>query len=409
MSKIILIVTIMLLAQTSAYAETKASKENVAKLYVATFDRAPDAAGLSYWVDKSNLSLEGVAESFFDQSETQSKYTPDASNTDFVSAIYRNLFNREAEEAGLDYWVSELNAGRVDKSVFILAVINGAKDTSLGNDSKILTNKTTVGLAFSDAGLDDIDDATNILKDVTDEQQTVTDALATLLDAPSAQTIIDVLVLYDSDVENLYSDVSARVNHLFYVSNTIYKDSGLNIAINVKNILHYNTTTSPALEEIANDEEVQAVRVQNKADMVLIYQENKTDGFGLCGIAYRPESYDEEDHFESAMFSQVYANCPVDVTAHELGHNMGLGHSQLQDGSNLTPFSYGLGHGVDGKFATVMAYAFEFNTENQILKFSSPDYECVTGFPCGIAVGQSGEAHATKVIEFTAPKIAKLY
>ncbi|WP_367278395.1 DUF4214 domain-containing protein [Sulfurimonas sp.] len=43
---------------------------DVCKLYVATFNRAPDAAGLSYWVNNSGLSIEGIAQSFFDQPET---------------------------------------------------------------------------------------------------------------------------------------------------------------------------------------------------------------------------------------------------------------------------------------------------------------------------------------------------
>jgi hypothetical protein len=88
---------------------------------------------------------------------------------------------------------------------------------------------------------------------------------------------------------------------------------------------------------------------------------------------------------------------------------MGLLHSHLQDGANPSPYSYGLGHGVDGKFATIMAYAYLFNTNNQVPKFSSPAYDCAPGEPCGIAIGQSGEAHATKVLEITAPMIANLY
>ena len=53
-----------------------------------------------------------------------------------------NLFNRESEQAGLDYWVGELNSGRIAKSVFIQAVINGAQDTKeFGNDATILANK----------------------------------------------------------------------------------------------------------------------------------------------------------------------------------------------------------------------------------------------------------------------------
>lgn len=228
----------------------------------------------------------------------------------------------------------------------------------------------------------------------------------------SSQSTIDVLVLYDKDVESRYSNVSARVNQLFAVTNNIYSDSQLNLRVNAKQILFYDAQSHPALDEIANSANVQSLRAQYKADTVLIYQVASPDSSGelvQCGVAYGATSYAQTSHFKDAMFSQVEINCPSDTTAHELGHNMGLLHSQQQDGSNGQPYSYGLGHGVDGQFATVMAYAFIFNTTNQVQKFSSPAYDCVPGVPCGIAVGQTGEAHATKVLELTAPKIANLF
>jgi len=220
---------------------------------------------------------------------------------------------------------------------------------------------------------------------------------------------IDVLVLYDKKVKNAYSDVKTRVNHLFAVSNNIYRDSKLNITIHPKKIKFYDAKTHPALEEIANDDAIKALRDQYKADTVLIYQVNPDGRYGQCGVAYGAGAYEQAYQFKEAMYAQVEINCPADSTAHEIGHNMGLLHSHKQDGDNAHPYSYGLGHGVDGSFATVMAYAFLFKTNNQIPKFSSPAYNCAPGQPCGISVGQSGEAHATKVMKFTAPKIAKLY
>ena len=34
------------------------TRQQVAELYVATFNRAPDAAGLDYWVNTSGLTIE---------------------------------------------------------------------------------------------------------------------------------------------------------------------------------------------------------------------------------------------------------------------------------------------------------------------------------------------------------------
>lgn len=225
----------------------------------------------------------------------------------------------------------------------------------------------------------------------------------------STSASIDVLVLYDKDVQAAYSNVATRINHLFAVTNNIYMDSKVNIRVNVKKISFFDAQEYPALAEIRSSSSVQALREKYKADTVLLYQVNPDGEFGLCGTAYGASSYAQESHFRNAMFAQVAINCPSDSTAHELGHNMGLLHSHKQDGDNATPYSYGLGHGVEGKFATVMAYAHNFSTNNQISKFSSPEYECIPGYPCGIPIGQSGETHATKVLEVTAPKIANLY
>ena len=72
------------------------NEREVVKLYVATFNRAPDTPGLWYWVYDSGLPLAGVAESFFQQPETQALYPPGSSTDSFIKAVYRNLFNREA-------------------------------------------------------------------------------------------------------------------------------------------------------------------------------------------------------------------------------------------------------------------------------------------------------------------------
>jgi len=166
----------MLLLGTSAYA-TQPTTENVAKLYVATFERAPDSAGLAYWVNNSGLELEGIAQSFFDQSETQTLYPSGTENSAFITSVYNNLFDRAPDAAGLAYWADELSSGRIQKSEFILAAINGAQDSSEGNDLSMVANKTEVGLAFANAGLNDITDARNILANVTDVDTTVNAAL----------------------------------------------------------------------------------------------------------------------------------------------------------------------------------------------------------------------------------------
>jgi hypothetical protein len=178
MKRIIIGIVMMFVMQSSLYAGTVPTQENVAKLYVATFNSAPDAGGLNYWANDAVLDLEGIAQSFFEQPETKEAYPPESNNIDFVETVYQNLFNRAAEVDGLVYWVGELDSGRIAKSTFILAIINGAQDTQeFGNDATILKNKTTVGLAFANAGLNDVTSAKEIMLGVTANESTVIAAL----------------------------------------------------------------------------------------------------------------------------------------------------------------------------------------------------------------------------------------
>lgn len=157
------------------------SRESVAKLYVATFNRAPDAAGLDYWVNDSNLELAGIASSFFAQPETQNLYPSDTTNRAFIQAVYQNLFNREPDEAGWDYWEEVLNQKVVTKDTFILAVIGGAESaTGSPMDAAVLANKTAVGMYYSDLGLDDPDKAYEVMDGVGVDSQTVDFAKASI-------------------------------------------------------------------------------------------------------------------------------------------------------------------------------------------------------------------------------------
>jgi len=158
MKKIILILILF----TTLYAEV-ATKDNVAKLYIATFNRAPDANGLQYWVNTSKLALEDIASSFFEQNETKALYPNGYSNIDFINSIYTNLFARSPDQAGLTYWQDKLDNNKIDKSKFILAVANGAKD----DDKSILDNKTAVGLTFANGGLSDIKSSKDVIKGIT--------------------------------------------------------------------------------------------------------------------------------------------------------------------------------------------------------------------------------------------------
>jgi hypothetical protein len=128
--------------------------DQITALYVGYFNRAPDPAGLSYWVGRANagMSINDIAISFSQQPEALSTYAylaaPNVGNaTSFVESIYLNLFNRSSDAAGLAYWVGQLTTGKVSAGLMIEAIIGGAQ----GTDATIMSNKVVVGEAYANA------------------------------------------------------------------------------------------------------------------------------------------------------------------------------------------------------------------------------------------------------------------
>jgi len=178
-----------LLLFTAVLNATQPTYENVTKLYVAMFNRAPDACGLYYWLNVPNFTLEEMAANFFKQPETKEKYPSSLTCAEFVETVYANLFNRAPDPSGLAYWVDALESGSISRSLFILAVINGAQ----GADAVILANKTEVGLYFATRGHCSIDASISVMADVTEDHTTVMDAITEINQlAPDCDVVIDV-------------------------------------------------------------------------------------------------------------------------------------------------------------------------------------------------------------------------
>jgi len=146
----------------------------VTEVYVATFNRAPDAAGLEYWMGTS-MPLEEIATSFFVQPETKKLYPDEMENGEFINTVYNNLFNHDADIPGYNYWLEELNSGRVSRTTFLLAICLGA----IGDDATILNNKTYVGFTFTVDGRDNVEEAYAVMRHITVDRASVCSTLNT--------------------------------------------------------------------------------------------------------------------------------------------------------------------------------------------------------------------------------------
>ncbi len=151
---------------------TSTQIEFVASLYIGYFNRAPDPAGFVFWLDVVDKQAEALgAESlafqkflnedlpqfFAENPEPRSVYpfleTPSPESAEsFLTNVYQNLFGRNPDEAGLEFYRDALlvpvgQAGNLSPGQAISQIINGAVTAP---DSVIVANKVDVGLFFFD-------------------------------------------------------------------------------------------------------------------------------------------------------------------------------------------------------------------------------------------------------------------
>ena len=119
------------------------------ELYLAYFDRAPDAVGMHFWGAEyaRGLPLEMIAELFFDQPETRALY-PDPANLDvFVTAVYQNVLGRDPDAEGFVFWTGVLSRGEVTQGQFVMKLLQGARaDTGSVSDAAYLDDKIKIGV-----------------------------------------------------------------------------------------------------------------------------------------------------------------------------------------------------------------------------------------------------------------------
>ncbi|EGV30304.1 hypothetical protein ThidrDRAFT_2778 [Thiorhodococcus drewsii AZ1] len=125
----------------------------VTEIYTATLGYAPDNEGLQYWV--ANLQNGGwtpteVAQSFFDAPLVQEMYPTDQGYGPFIEALYENLFGRAPDAEGYQYWLAELDSGRVQRNQMIIALIEGGwANADATSDMARFGHRIQVGLAFA--------------------------------------------------------------------------------------------------------------------------------------------------------------------------------------------------------------------------------------------------------------------
>ena len=96
--------------------------DSITRLYSAYFLRAPDAGGFDFWMTEysaGNWSLPRMS-TFFSQSDEFQEMYGDVSDAEFINLIYLNIFGREADIGGRDFWLGRMQNEGMNRGTVML-------------------------------------------------------------------------------------------------------------------------------------------------------------------------------------------------------------------------------------------------------------------------------------------------
>ena len=180
-----------------------ANLKTLIELYIAFFNRVPDADGMAYWIGemKNGMTVDALATSFYNAGLANSDstgYTASMTNADFVRIVYKNVLGRTGTTAPPDddvnYWAGELASGKATKGSLVIAMLNSAR-TFVGHAEwgwvpQLLDNKVNVGLFFAiEQGLNYLTPKESIEKGMAIVAKITP---ASILDAKTAINMLDL-------------------------------------------------------------------------------------------------------------------------------------------------------------------------------------------------------------------------
>jgi Ca2+-binding RTX toxin-like protein len=127
-----------------------ATAAQVQALYLAYFGRPADPEGLTYWTTANASSTQAQVADSFAASPEYIASIAGKTTSQIVADYYQRLFNRAPEAAGLTYWVNQINTGALTTQSVGLALVTSA--LSQGNttaDGIAVSSKITAADKFT--------------------------------------------------------------------------------------------------------------------------------------------------------------------------------------------------------------------------------------------------------------------
>lgn len=131
---------------------TQANLDLAQTLYIAYYGRPADRSGLNFWAEKIEADgVESVLADFGTSAEFDARFG-DLTNEQLVNNLYNQLFGRDAELEGLEFWAGKLQSGELNLAEIAYEIANGAQDGEGGApDAATLAAKLAAANAFTAA------------------------------------------------------------------------------------------------------------------------------------------------------------------------------------------------------------------------------------------------------------------
>ncbi|UWR24447.1 DUF4214 domain-containing protein [Sulfitobacter sp. S190] len=124
----------------------------VFRLYQATLDREPDAAGIHGWTDhliEGTRTLTEVARGFVQSAEFETVYG-DLDTADFVTLLYQNVLDRAPDAGGLAHWTARLDSGAMTPEQVVVGFSESAEFTAATAVGAVDVSRTGLQVSWSE-------------------------------------------------------------------------------------------------------------------------------------------------------------------------------------------------------------------------------------------------------------------
>lgn len=113
---------------TTAALTDDSPSAKITRLYEAFFLRTPPAGDREFWVGRFNSgqSLNEIADFFAGGDEFQATYGA-LNSEQFVELVYNNVLGRSPDQAGLDFWSEQLEAGTLTRGAVMTGFSEGTE------------------------------------------------------------------------------------------------------------------------------------------------------------------------------------------------------------------------------------------------------------------------------------------